>query len=176
MAREMQLELARRSVGCRDDDRPRAAEHLPDGQRAVFTAALGETVGIDRPPPKGFSDRATTFAALDTFAGNNFFTEGIQHRLVILFTDGETAPYFGGDLPRVAAAEAAHELRDRALGQLAASGSASAARLDRAYRPDPAAAHATAAWRPSSAAAPSARATSTRTTRRGSALPRHAAR
>jgi hypothetical protein len=67
-----------------------------DGQE--FAAALADTVGIDAPPPKGLSDKATTFAALDTFAGTNFFSPGIAHRLVILFTDGETVPYFPGDL------------------------------------------------------------------------------
>jgi hypothetical protein len=67
-----------------------------DGQE--FATALADTVGIDAPPPKGLSDKATTFAALDTFAGTNFFSPGIPHRLVILFTDGETAPYFPGDL------------------------------------------------------------------------------
>jgi hypothetical protein len=71
---------------------------FPTGDEQLFTAALSETVGVERPPPKGFDARATTFASLDTFAGNNFFDDGIAHRLVILLTDGETAPYFGGDL------------------------------------------------------------------------------
>jgi hypothetical protein len=71
---------------------------FPTGDEQLFTAALAETVEVERPPPKGFADRATTFAALDTLAGDNFFSEGIEHRLVVLLTDGETAPYFGGDL------------------------------------------------------------------------------
>ena len=71
---------------------------FPTGSEQVFTAALADTVGIERPPPKGFNEVATTFASLDTFAGNNFFSDGVTHRLVILFTDGETAPYFVGDL------------------------------------------------------------------------------
>ena len=71
---------------------------FPTGDEQLFTAALAETVGVERPPPKGFEDRATTFAALDTFAGDNFFSSGIKRRVVVLLTDGETAPYFGGDL------------------------------------------------------------------------------
>jgi hypothetical protein len=71
---------------------------FPTPDQQEFSTALTDTVGIDDPPPKGLSDKATTFAALDTFAGNTFFTPGIAHRLVILFTDGETAPYFTGDL------------------------------------------------------------------------------
>ena len=71
---------------------------FPTGDEQFFTAALAETVGVERPPPKGFEDRATTFASLDTLAGDNFFSDGIKHRLVVLLTDGETSPYFAGDL------------------------------------------------------------------------------
>jgi hypothetical protein len=71
---------------------------FPTASQQEFAAAMADTVGIDEPPPKGLSDRATTFAALDTFAGTNFFSPSIPHRLLILFTDGETAPYFSGDL------------------------------------------------------------------------------
>jgi hypothetical protein len=71
---------------------------FPTSSEQVFAAALTDTVGIDRPPAKGFGSTATTFAALDTFVGTTFFSDGIPHRLVVLFTDGETAPYFAGDL------------------------------------------------------------------------------
>jgi hypothetical protein len=71
---------------------------FPTTDQQEFAAGLADTIGIDAPPPKGLSDRATTFAALDTFAGTNFFSPGIRHRLVVLFTDGETTPYFAGDL------------------------------------------------------------------------------
>lgn len=71
---------------------------FPTPDQQEFASALAQTVGIDAPPPKGLSDKATTFAALDTFAGDTFFSPGIVHRVVILFTDGETVPYFSGDL------------------------------------------------------------------------------
>jgi hypothetical protein len=71
---------------------------FPTTSQQEFAAGLAETIDIDAPPPKGLTDRATTFAALDTFAGTNFFSPGIPHRLVILFTDGETAPYFTSDI------------------------------------------------------------------------------
>jgi hypothetical protein len=71
---------------------------FPTTDQQEFSSALTDTVDIDAPPPKGLSDQATTFAALDTFSGNNFFTPGVAHRLVVLFTDGETAPYFPADL------------------------------------------------------------------------------
>jgi hypothetical protein len=66
----------------------------------VFIATLDQAVGINRPPPKGLSPIATTFAALDTLGGTNFFDPGVKHRLVVLFTDGETAPYLTSGLRR----------------------------------------------------------------------------
>jgi hypothetical protein len=115
---------------------------FPTTSEQLFTAALAETVGIDRPPPKGLGDIATTYAALDTFAGTNFFSDGIAHRLVVLFTDGETAPYFTGDLHE-ALRPAPHTrfviVRIGRAGERIFSG----ARADRGYRADPAAAQAT---------------------------------
>lgn len=115
---------------------------FPTGSEQVFTATLADTVGIDRPPPKGLSDVATTFAALDTFAGTNFFSDGIPNRLVILFTDGETAPYFTGDLHE-ALRPAPHThfviIRVGHVGERIFIGK----RQDRGYRPDPTAAQAT---------------------------------
>lgn len=74
---------------------------FPTPDEEVFAATLADSVGVDRPPPKGLSKRATTFAALDTLVGTNFFSPGVRHRLAIVFTDGETAPYFAGDLREV---------------------------------------------------------------------------
>jgi hypothetical protein len=71
---------------------------FPTADEQVFQATLDESLGIDRPPAKGLSSLATTYAALDTLVGTNFFDPGIKHRLVILFTDGETAPYQPGEL------------------------------------------------------------------------------
>jgi hypothetical protein len=115
---------------------------FPTGDEQLFTAALSETVGVERPPPKGFDTRATTFASLDTFAGTNFFGQGTKHRLVILLTDGETAPYFGGDLRE--------SLRPppRTTFVIIRIGSQREriylrGKLDQRYRPDPGAAKAT---------------------------------
>jgi hypothetical protein len=109
---------------------------FPTTDQQEFATGLADTIGIDAPPPKGLSDRATTFAALDTFAGTNFFSPGIPHRLVVLFTDGETAPYFAGDLrqalrvpPRTAfvIVHVWHANERIYLGR----------KVDAAYRPDP---------------------------------------
>ena len=116
---------------------------FPTGSEQVFTAALADTVGIERPPPKGFNEVATTFASLDTFAGTNFFSDGVTHRLVVLFTDGETAPYFVGDLH-----ESLRPAPHTSFVIVRLGGGSERifvrGKPDRSYRPDPVAAHATA--------------------------------
>ncbi|HEY3922063.1 MAG TPA: hypothetical protein VGL76_08105 [Gaiellaceae bacterium] len=71
---------------------------FPTADEEVFTATIDQAIGIDDPPAKGLSQESTTFAALDNLVGTNFFDPGIKHRLVVLFTDGETAPYLTGQL------------------------------------------------------------------------------
>jgi len=71
---------------------------FPTADDQVFTATLDNAIGIDAPPAKGLAPESTTFAALDNLAGNNFFDPGTKHRLVVLLTDGETAPYITGEL------------------------------------------------------------------------------
>jgi hypothetical protein len=118
---------------------------FPTSSEQVFTATLTQTVGINRPPPKGFAPVATTFAALDTFAGTNFFGDGIPNRLVIFFTDGETAPYFMGDLHEALRPAPHTRFVIVRLGSADERIFLGANRVDRGYRPDPAAAQATKA-------------------------------
>ena len=109
---------------------------FPTGSEQVFTAALADTVGVERPPPKGFSTTATTFAALDTFAGDSFFSPGTKYRVVVLLTDGETAPYFPGDLREALLPKPRVHLvvvRFWHSGERIFYGR----RADRGYRPDP---------------------------------------
>jgi hypothetical protein len=115
---------------------------FPTGSEQVFTAALAETVGVDRPPPKGLNDVATTYASLDTFAGTNFFTADIPNRLVVLFTDGETAPYFAGDLHEALRPAPKTRFVIIRIGR-ASDRIFIGKRADRNYRPDPAAGQAT---------------------------------
>src|SRR5437763_1302750 len=114
---------------------------LPLGALALNerrAARARRALGVDGPPPKGFADTATTFAALDTFAGSNFFDEGIAHRLVILFTDAESAPYFGGDLHEALRPKPRTRFVIVRVGRpderIYLNG-----KVDRGYRPDPAA-------------------------------------
>jgi hypothetical protein len=66
---------------------------LPTTDAAVFARTVQQSVGIDRPPPSQYyADRATTMQALETINADNFFPPGVQHRIVVVFTDGEAQP------------------------------------------------------------------------------------
>jgi hypothetical protein len=73
---------------------------FPTSDDEVFTATVEQSVGVDRPPPRGVDEVTTLFAAFDTMAGDNFFDPGIPRRLVIFFTDGESGPYDTVELDR----------------------------------------------------------------------------
>ncbi len=66
---------------------------FPTSDDEVFTATIEQSVGVDQPPPRGVDLVTTLFAAFDTMAGDNFFDPGVKKRVVVFFTDGESAPY-----------------------------------------------------------------------------------
>jgi hypothetical protein len=143
VARRMRLDLTDVPSGVATMSDRVLPNIFPTGDEQLFAAALAETVGVERPPPKGFEDRATTFAALDTVGGDNFFSGGVKHRLVVLLTDGESAPYFGGDLRESLRSPPRTRFVIVRMGgqgeRIWVNG-----RLDPRYRPDANAAHATA--------------------------------
>jgi len=56
-------------------------------------------MGIERPPPSdGFSVKVTTLGSLAHVATDNFFSATARHRLVVVFTDGETKPFVEASL------------------------------------------------------------------------------
>jgi hypothetical protein len=71
---------------------------FPTADEEVFTATVEEAIEVNSPPPRGYEPVGTLYAAFDTLAGTNFFSEGIPHRLAIVLTDGETSPYDTADL------------------------------------------------------------------------------
>ncbi len=66
---------------------------LPVADEASFDATLSRVVGIERPPPRFVTARATTFDALVGIPGSGFFEQRAQHRVVVLLTDGESRPF-----------------------------------------------------------------------------------
>lgn len=78
----------------------RALPHLfPTGDRDSFASTVRKAIGIERPPPSdGFGVRITTLGAIARMATDNFFAPSARHRLLVLFTDGETKPFADANL------------------------------------------------------------------------------
>lgn len=72
----------------------RVLPHLfPSPDENSFRATAEQSIGIERPPPRGvLSQNATSLAALTTLATRRFFSPTADHRLIVVFTDGETRP------------------------------------------------------------------------------------
>jgi VWA domain-containing protein len=70
----------------------RVLPHLfPSADRQAFDLTLREAVGVERPPPSdGFNTVVTTLGALTHVATDNYFPAEAHHRLVVVFTDGES--------------------------------------------------------------------------------------
>lgn len=67
---------------------------FPTTNTSLFAAALDQAVGIERPPPVAyFQTGITTYAALLPIANRGFFAPAANHRLLVVFTDGESLPF-----------------------------------------------------------------------------------
>jgi hypothetical protein len=63
---------------------------MPTPNHFLFRRVVEQSVGIDRPPPSQlYRGRATTFSALEPIPRYNFYSPGVQHRILVVFTDGE---------------------------------------------------------------------------------------
>ena len=78
----------------------RVLPHLfPTGDREAFASTVARVVEIEQPPPRASGLLATTFVPLKDIATRNFFTPGIERRIVVVLTDGESRPEDVGQLP-----------------------------------------------------------------------------
>jgi hypothetical protein len=65
---------------------------MPTVDRTLFDRTVEQSIAIDRPPPSQVHQgRATTFDALAPVVQSNFYSPGVQRRLLVVFTDGESA-------------------------------------------------------------------------------------
>jgi hypothetical protein len=115
---------------------------MPTTDATLFARTLAQSVGIDRPPPsQPYDGRATDFQALVPLVESRFYAQGVQRRLLVVFTDGEAAtisPVLRATLHRRVAPVLVHVWRpdDRIYTR--------GGRVDSAYRADPASASALA--------------------------------
>jgi len=77
---------------------------LPTTDPSLFARTLDQSVGINSPPPSQiYHGRATSFQALAPIVDSHFFSPGVQRRLLVVFTDGESqqiSPILGVTLHR----------------------------------------------------------------------------
>ena len=109
---------------------------LPVADIASFNATVQRTVGIEEPPPRSSSVRATTFAALSDIEGTGFFDPSATRRTIVLLTDGESRPF---DPSAVARSLSGMSLVVVRVGNGSESVFDPSGRPETAYRPDPAA-------------------------------------
>ena len=65
---------------------------LPTTDRTLFDRTVEQSVAIDRPPPsQPYKNRATTFDALAPLVESRFYSQGVERRLLVVYTDGESA-------------------------------------------------------------------------------------
>jgi hypothetical protein len=77
---------------------------LPVPDRVGFDRVLARGLAIESPPPQRSAVRATSYDALQQIPGGGYFDPKARTRIVVVLTDGESAPVQTGD---VAAAFAA---------------------------------------------------------------------
>jgi hypothetical protein len=66
---------------------------MPTTDLALIDRALDVSVGINEPPPiERYPGRVPTLAALFPISVDNMFAPQAKHRILVVFTDGETKP------------------------------------------------------------------------------------
>lgn len=70
---------------------------FPSANLSVFEATVRQSVAIESPPPAGggpgATGRASTLGALTAVATKNYFQPGQIHRVLVVLTDAESAPF-----------------------------------------------------------------------------------
>jgi hypothetical protein len=114
---------------------------MPTPNLVLIRRTLVQSVGINRPPPSQlYNGRATTFSALYPIPYSNFYNPGVEHRILVVFTDGEAKPIHSVVGYELARAMTVHPLFVRVWApteRIYVHG-----RLDPRYKPDPTSARA----------------------------------
>lgn len=111
---------------------------LPVSDATGFDAVVTRAVAIESPPPQASAVRATSFDALGTIPGTGYYAPGTTSRLVVVLTDGESAPVQTDELARSFASIAGFHVIFVRIAQPGESIFDADGRRETSYRPDPA--------------------------------------
>jgi hypothetical protein len=65
---------------------------LPTTDLGLIDRTVLQSIGVDRPPPsQRYSNRATTLQALLPVGSSHFYSTGVEKRILVVFTDGESS-------------------------------------------------------------------------------------
>jgi hypothetical protein len=78
---------------------------FPVADAGAFDGVAQRAVGIELPPPRDATIRATSLGALTQVASGEYFAPGTSKRIVVLLTDGETDPLNPGEVARTLSAD-----------------------------------------------------------------------
>jgi hypothetical protein len=107
---------------------------LPVADVGAFDATIDDAIGIEAPPPRVSTVRATTYEALNAIRSGNVFARTAKRRILVLLTDGETQLY---NAPEVGRALSGIRLIALRFWSPRESIYGTGGALDAAYRPDP---------------------------------------
>jgi hypothetical protein len=110
---------------------------LPVPDRLGFDEVVTRGVAIESPPPKSSAVRATSFDALASIPGNGYFAPGTSRKLVVVLTDGESAPAQTDELVRAFGSIPGFHLVFARIWRAGESIYDADGRREAAYRPDP---------------------------------------
>jgi hypothetical protein len=69
-------------------------ELFPTADEPAFTGTVNGAIGVLKPLPPAFQTVATDYDPLASLRDQGFFTPSVQHRVAILFSDGESVRFF----------------------------------------------------------------------------------
>lgn len=110
---------------------------LPVADTAGFDAVAGRAVAIESPPPQSSAVRATSYEALAGIASGDYFPRSARRRLVVLLSDGESAPFDAAAVARALAPGRGYRFEAVRFWRSGEAVYDPAGRPESAYRPDP---------------------------------------
>jgi von Willebrand factor type A domain len=110
---------------------------FPVADVAGFERVVRRGVSIESPPPQTSAARATSYDALQQIPGAGYFDPRASSRVVVVLTDGETAPVQTGEIASAFATTPGYRLLFLRLGHPNEQVFDADGRPESGYRPDP---------------------------------------